>query len=135
MVKFNEIKVGDLLKGEYEGKMWEGEVVNLNGDEKQVCLATDVQEFWFETEDLYPIELSDDALRNMNFAREDLPDGSVKYKKGTFRMLIAKPDDFSHIDIWYRDDKRINPNVHYVHQLQNHYHQMTKVHLTSEPIA
>jgi hypothetical protein len=135
MIKFNEIKMGDFLMGEFEGKMWEGEVINLNGDEKQVCLATEVQDFWFETEDLYPIPVSDDALSRLNFLREDMPDGSVKYKKGSFRMLIPKPDDFSRMDIWYRDDKRINPDIHYVHQLQNHYLQMTKVHLTSEAIA
>ena len=135
MIKFNEIKMGDFLMGEFEGKMWEGEVINLNGDEKQVCLATEVQDFWFETEDLYPIPVSDDALSRLNFLREDMPDGSVKYKKGSFRMLILKPDDFSHMDIWYRDDKRINPDIHYIHQLQNHYLQMTKVHLTSQEIA
>jgi len=135
MIKFNEIKIGDYVLGEYEGKKWEGEVVNLNGDEKQVCLATDVQEFWFETEDLYPLPISDAALLKLNFVKEVQPDGSVKYKKGSFRMLISGPDDFSHMDIWYRDDKRINPNIQYIHQLQNHYLQMTKIHLTGEPIS
>lgn len=135
MIKFNDIKIGDYILGEYEGKQWEGEVVNLNGDEKQVCLATDVQEFWFEPADLYPLPISDAAMKSLNFTREDMPDGSVKYKKGSFRMLIPKADDFSHMDIWYRDDKRINPDIHFIHQLQNHYYQMTKVHLTAEPIS
>jgi len=135
MIKFNEIKMGDYLLGEYEGKQWQGEVINLNGDEKQVCLATDVQDFWFEPEHLYPLPVSDETLQKLNFIREDMPDGSVKYKKGSFRMLIAKPSDFSHMDIWYRDDKRINPQIQYIHQLQNNYLQMTKVHLTSEQIA
>jgi hypothetical protein len=135
MIRFNEIKMGDFLEGEYEGKRWEGEVVHLNHDEKQVCLATEVQDFWFETEDLYPIPLNDEALKRLNFVREDLPDGSVKYKKGSFRMLIKKADDFSHMDIWYRDDKRLNPQILYMHQLQNNYLQMTKVHLTDERIA
>lgn len=135
MIKFSEIKMGDFLMGDFEGKKWEGEVVHLNGDEKQVCLATDVQNFWFETEDLYPIPVSDESLRKLNFVREDLPDGSVKYKKGSFRMLIKKPDDFSYMDIWYRDDKRLHPAIQYIHQLQNHYLQMTKVHLTRQPIA
>ena len=135
MIKFNEIKIGDFLLGEYEGKKWVGEVINLNNDEKQVCLETEVQEFWFETEDLYPIPLEDESLRTLNFVREDMADGSVKYKKGSFRMLIPAAGDFSRMDIWYRDDKRINPDIHYIHQLQNHYHQMTKVHLTDEPIV
>lgn len=135
MIKFNEIKLGDILLGDYGDKKWEGEVVRLNHDEKQVCLATEVQELWFETNDLYPITLDDEAMKKLSFVKEDMPDGSVKYKKGAFRMLIQKPGDFSHIDIWYRDDKRINPFIQYVHQLQNHYLQMTKVHLTKEPIA
>ena len=135
MIKFSEIKNGDFLIGEYEGQKWEGEVIRLNGDEKQVCLATEVQDFWFETEDLYPIPIADESLKMLNFIREDMPDGSVKYKKGSFRMLIPAAGDFSHMDIWYRDDKRINPAIHYIHQLQNHYHQMTKVHLTDEPIV
>lgn len=135
MIKFNEIKIGDFLEGEYEDKRWNGEVVRLNGDEKQVCLATDVQDFWFETEDLYPIPITDEVLRNLNFTKEEMPDGSVKYKKGSFRMLINKPDDFSHMEVWYRDDKRHNPQIQFIHQLQNHYSQMTKVHLTKEPIV
>jgi hypothetical protein len=135
MIKFNEIRIGDFLMGEYGDKKWEGEVTNLNGDEKQVCLATDVQEFWFETDNLYPIPITDEVLRKLNFLREDMPDGSIKYKKGSFRMLIQRPDDFTHMDIWYRDDKRINPQIIYVHQLQNQYLQMTKVHLRKEPIA
>src|SRR4030095_351964 len=135
MIKYNQIKVGDLLIGEYEGKKWEGEVIRLNHAEKQVCLATDVQDFWFETEDLYPIPISDESLRKLSFVREDMPDGSVKYKKGSFRILATKPDDFSAMEIWYRDDKRHNPQIQYIHQLQNHYLQMTKVHLNTEPIA
>ena len=130
MIKFNEIKMGDYLMGEYEGKEWWGEVTNLNGDEKQVCLATEVQDFWFETKCLYPVPLTDEAMLKLNFAKEDMPDGSVKYKKDSFRMLICKPGDFSQMDIWYRDDKRHNPQIQYVHQLQNQYLQMTKVHLT-----
>ena len=132
MIKFNEIKMGDYLMGEFEGKMWQGEVINLNGDEKQVCLATDVQDFWFETQDLYPIPLNDEAMKNLKFVREDMPDGSVKYKKGAFRIQIPKKDDFSHFEIWYRDEKRQMMQAIYVHQLQNHYLDMTKVHLTDE---
>ena len=48
MIKFNDIKIGDYLRAEYENNMRDGEVVLLNGDEKQVCVKTEVQEFWFE---------------------------------------------------------------------------------------
>jgi hypothetical protein len=135
MIKFNELKVGDYVVAEYEGKRWNGEVTHLNGDEKQVCVETDVQEFWFEPEDLYPIDITDVTLRELSFTREDEADGSVKYKKGSFRLIIPVADNFSEVEMWYREDRRHHPDVHYIHQLQNHYLQMTKVHLTDDVIA
>ena len=134
MIKFNDIKIGDYLLAEYEGKMWEGEVVNLNGDEKQVCVATEVQEFWFETDHLFPIELSEDALLKLNFKKHANDDGSIKYMKGSFRIVTPVAGDFSHMEMWYREDKRHNPDVHFIHQLQNQYMDMTKIHLTDEPM-
>lgn len=135
MIKFSELKVGDYVIAEFEGSRREGEVVRLNGDEKQVCVETEVQEFWYEEEDLYPIPMSDESLKKLNFAKETMPDGVVKYKKGSFRMVIPKEGDFSVVEMWYREDRRDHPNVHYIHQLQNQYYQMTKVHLTDEVIA
>jgi hypothetical protein len=132
MVKFNDIQIGDFLIGEFEGKRWYGEVTNLNGDEKQICLETEVQEFWFEQEHLFAIPLSDEELLRLNFTKHENEDGSVKYMKGAFRMVLPHKGDFSHFEMWYREDKRHNPDVHYVHQLQNMYLQMTKVHLTDE---
>ncbi len=134
MIKFSDIKIGDYLKAEYEGKMWEGEVVELNGDEKQVCVQTEVQEFWFETDHLYPIELSDEALLKLNFKKQVNEDGSVKYMKDAFRIVTPVAGDFSKMEVWYREDRRHNPDVRYVHQLQNIHLAMTKVHLTSEPV-
>ncbi|MGI8952492.1 MAG: hypothetical protein ACR2FN_13020 [Chitinophagaceae bacterium] len=132
MINFNEVKIGDYLMGEYEGKMWEGEVTRLNGDEKQVCVETEVQPFWFEPLHLYPIPINDENLLKLNFTKEEMPDGSVKYKKGAFRIVIAKKDDFSNIEIWYREDIRFYSDLRYIHQLQNHYLQMTKIHLTKD---
>lgn len=135
MTKFNELKQGDYVIADFEGQKWEGVVTRLNPDEKQVCVETEVQEFWYDPEDLYPIPVSDASLKKLNFVREDMPDGSVKYKKGSFRIVIPKDGDFSFREIWYREDRRDNPHIDYVHQLQNQYLQMTKVHLTDEVIV
>jgi|JI81BgreenRNA_FD_contig_41_1647386_length_1001_multi_3_in_0_out_0_1 hypothetical protein len=134
MIKFNEIKVGDYMMAEYEGKMWEGEVTRLNGDEKQVCLQTDVQEFWFETDQLHPIPLTEEQLFKLQFTKLENEDGSAKYSKGSFRIHATKSGDLSSLDMWYREDRRHHPDVHFVHQLQNHYLSMTKVHLTRDPL-
>ena len=134
MIKFSEVQVGDYMKGEFEGKMWEGEVTRLNGDEKQVCLKTSVQEFWFSTEYLHPIPLDEKALLNLCFTKQQNVDGTIKYLKGSFRIVTPKQDDFSSIEMWYREDKRHHPDVHFVHQLQNQYHDMTKIFLTKDPM-
>jgi len=135
MIKFSELKQGDYVIAEYEGSRREGEVVRLNNDEKQVCVETDVQEFWYDTDDLYPIPITDESMKNLSFAKDTLADGVVKYKKGSFRLVIPKENDFSVVEMWYREDRRDHPNVHYVHQLQNQYAEMTKVHLTREVMA
>jgi len=132
MIKFNELKVGDYVIAEFEGVKWNGEVTRLNGDEKQVCVQTDVQEFWYEPEHLFPIPISDESLKRLNFTKETMPDGVVKYKKGSFRLVIPKENDFSMIEMWYREDRRDAPDIDSIHQLQNQYLQMTKVHLTDE---
>ncbi|TAH09766.1 MAG: hypothetical protein EAZ12_05810 [Sphingobacteriia bacterium] len=134
MIKFSNIQIGDYMMGEYEGKMWEGEVTRLNGDEKQVCLKTEVQEFWFSIDHLYPITLNEEALLNLRFTKQSNEDGSVKYSKGSFRIVTPKAGDFSSIEMWYREDKRHHPDVHFVHQLQNQYHDMTKIFLTRDPM-
>ena len=135
MIPFNEIKVGDYVIVEFEGTMRNGEVLEINRDDKQICVETEVQEFWYEPEDLHPIPINDAEMLRLNFSKEELPDGVVKYRKGSFRLVIPRKDDFSTLEMWYREDRRDHPNVHYIHQLQNHYYQMTKVHLTDEVIA
>lgn len=134
MIKFNDIKIGDFLRAEYEGKVWDGEVTLLNGDEKQVCVQTEVQDFWFSPDKLQPIPLNEEELMKLSFTKHDEADGSRKYMKGAFRIVTPNTGDFSHIEMWYREDRRHNPDVHYVHQLQNRYLEMTKVHLTKDPI-
>jgi len=135
MIKFSDLKIGDYVMVDFEGKMWRGEVMDLNRDEKQICVETEVQDFWYEPEHVYPIPLNDEELMWLNFTKEEMEDGSTKYKKGAFRLEIPERDNFSSLEMWYREDIRHNPQVHYVHELQNQYLQMTKVHLTNEVIA
>lgn len=132
MIQFNEIKVGDYLIADNDGDKKQGEVTNLNGNEKQVCVNTGAQDFWYETEQLSPIALDDDQLMKLKFQKQDNEDGSVKYMKGAFRMQIPAKDSFSKFEIWYRDEKRQILQPINVHQLQNHYYDMTKVHLNDE---
>lgn len=132
MVKFQDIKVGDYLLAEQDGTTWAGEVANLNRDEKEICVDNGVQGFWFKAEQLKPLPLDEDQLMKLNFTKQDNENGSIKYMKGAFRILLPDKGDFSKFEVWYREEKRQIMQPISVHQLQNHYLEMTKVHLTDE---
>jgi hypothetical protein len=131
MIKFNEIKTGDYLIADNDGDKKQGEVTDINGDDKQICVDTG-QEFWYELDQLFPIPLDESQLLNLKFHKEENADGSVKYLKGAFRILIPAKNDFSHFEIWYRDERRHIMEPISVHNLQNHFYEMTKVHLNDE---
>jgi hypothetical protein len=132
MIKFQELKIGDYIIASNDGDEKRGEVTNLNGDEKQVCVDTGAQGFWYETEQLKPIEITEEELLNLKFHKQVNEDGTVKYLKGAFRMLIPAEHDFSRMEIWYRDEQRHIPHPISLHNLQNHFYEMTKVHLNDE---
>ena len=127
MIKFNELSVGNYVIANNDGDRKEGEVVDSNGDEKQVCVDTGIQSFWYETDQLIGLPLDEEQLFNLKFQRQDNGDGTIKYLKGAFRVLISKEGDFSRMEIWYRDETRHIIHPICVHNLQNHYHDMTKV--------
>ncbi len=135
MIQFHEIKVGDYVIADNDGDKKQGEVTNLNGNEKQVCVNTGAQDFWYETEQLSAIPLDDDQLTQLRFTKQVNEDGTVKYMKGAFRMMLPAAGDFSRFEIWYRDEHRQILQPIHVHQLQNHFHDMTKVHLNHESFA
>ena len=133
MIKIHELKTGDIVLAEYEGQQREGEVTELDREDKEVCVETSVQAFWYKQEELYPIPLDEAQLFKFNFERQELPDGNIKYLKGPFRILLTQKGNFSHFEMWYREDRRHITEPMSVHQLQNHYHSMTKVDLVREP--
>lgn len=135
MIKISDLKEGDFVLVNNEGAQMEAEVLEVDNIQHLVLLETNgQQDFWYGADVLSPIPLSDAALKKINFQREDQPDGSVKYLKGAFRVHLDKPDDFNNISFWYREDKRHVNQPIAVHQLQNYYLKMTKVHLTAEAI-
>lgn len=134
MINFSELKTGDYVLAESDGQAWTGEVTDFNHDEKEISVYNGVQDFWFTEEELYPLTVDEKQLFNLKFQKHVNDDGSVKYMKGAFRIQTPQQDNFSNFEIWYRDEKRIMTQPISVHQLQNHYLDMTKVHLTDEII-
>lgn len=134
MIKFSELKQGDYVLAESGGQAWQGEVTDFNHNEKEISVYNGVQDFWFKSEELFPLPLDENQLLKLKFKKQVNGDGSVKYMKGAFRIQTPTQDNFSNFEIWYRDEKRIMVHPISVHELQNHYSAMTKVHLTDEVI-
>lgn len=134
MIKFSDLKAGDYVLAEADGQAWEGEVTDFNHDEKEISVYNGIQDFWFKGEDLYPLPLDEKQLIKLKFKKQVNEDGYVKYMKGAFRIQTPSQDDFSHFEIWYRNETRVMTQPISVHQLQNHYLEMTKVHLTDDAI-
>jgi hypothetical protein len=129
MIKFSEIQPGDIVIAEYEGTKKQGTVKDVNKGIREVYVETDVQQFWYSADHLYPIPLDENQLLKLGFVKEPLYSGGVKYKKDSFRLLLPTEGDFSHFEIWWREDKRHIQHPIFVHELQNHHYDMTKVEL------
>ena len=127
MLKLGELKEGDMVRIEDEGVSREGTVVDISREEKQALINNGVQEFWYDLDQIYPVPLDDEQLTRLGFVKE-VDGDSVKYMKGPFRIVIVN-NNFSDIEMWYREDRRHFNTPIGVHHLQNLYHNMTKVHL------
>ncbi|MEJ7736542.1 MAG: hypothetical protein WKF97_03870 [Chitinophagaceae bacterium] len=130
MIKFKDLQIGGIILAEYEGQQMEGVIKDINRQDNAACVETDVQEFWFKPDDLHAIPLSEEQLMKLNFEKKVDDDSSIKYIKGAFRVFLPEKDNFSRLEIWYREDRRHLHQPISVHELQNHYLQMTKVNLS-----
>ena len=128
MVKISDLKEGDIVIIMEEGVEREGTVVDVQRDQNLVCVNNGVQEFWYSPSDILSIPLNEEQLLKLGFQRQDTENG-VKYMKGPFRILIPEDGNFSDFEIWYREDHRRFHTPLTLHELQNHYLDMTKVHL------
>jgi len=126
MLKIGELKQGDIIKVNDDGVEREGTVVSISYEEHQALVDNGVQEFWYSPEDMKPIPVDESQLKQLGFVKEE-SNGTVKYKKDSFRLVIPKEGDFSHIEMWWREDRRHFNFPLGVHQLQNLHHDMTKV--------
>lgn len=127
MVNVADLKEGDILHvfdGDVER---EGVVISTSREENLVCIDNGIQEFWYPVEEIRPVPITEKRLiETLGFEKEDTPQGE-KFKKGAFRMLVHDPGNYTNLEIWYREDHRDFTHPLYLHELQNHHLQMTKV--------
>lgn len=133
MIRLHDVKTGDTVLVKYETDLLEGKVLEVNAEDKQVCVLThEQQEFWYSLEDLYPIPLDETQLLRLKFQKDEAQSSNgsgVVYVRGPFSVRLYKQDgqDITRLD--YRDEHREIKGQLTVNQLQNHYHGMTNFHL------
>ena len=130
MIRFQDIKEGDILQADFGGKRFDGQVTEVNHEDRQIRVHNGDQDDWFEVNDLYSIPVDDDQLVKLGFEKQVNTDNTVKYMRGPFRVMIPSTGQFNEFEIWYREDHRHLHHSIGVHELQNYYRQMTKVDLT-----
>jgi len=128
MLKIGNLKSGDIIRIHDEGIDREGTVVSVSHEENQALVNNGIQEFWFSPEEMEPIPLDEGQLTRLGFSVEEF-DGGAKYKRDSFRLVTPRKGDFSNIEMWWREDRRHFSFPIHVHELQNLYLDMTKVHL------
>ncbi|HWR32501.1 MAG TPA: hypothetical protein VN451_03175 [Chitinophagaceae bacterium] len=126
MLKIGNLKAGDIITVDDEGVMREGTVVSISHEEHQALVDNGVQEFWYSPEEMNAIPLDENQLMKFGFSKEEM-DGSVKYKKDSFRLVTPQKGDFSNIEMWWREDHRHFRVPLAVHELQNLHMDMTKI--------
>jgi hypothetical protein len=126
MLKINDLKPGAIIMIDDEGIMREGTVVSVSHEENQALVDNGIQEFWFSPEQMHPIAVDEESLMKLGFEKEEV-DGSVKYKKGVFRLVTPRKGDFSNVEMWYREDRRHFSFPLGLHELQNLHMSMSKI--------
>ncbi|RYZ20192.1 MAG: hypothetical protein EOO16_17525 [Chitinophagaceae bacterium] len=127
-MKISELKPGDVVRVLHDGAEREGIVTDTSRDENMACIDNGVQEFWYPPEQIVPIPMSDEAMTGiLGFEKEPMDDGTLKYKKGPFRVQLREPGNYTNLEVWYREDRRHFHNPLYLHELQNHHLDMTKM--------
>jgi hypothetical protein len=128
MIDIKNLKKGDYVFAEFDGQRNMGPITRFNKDEGQVGVMTNENEFWYAQNDVHPIPLNATSLTELGFEEMSNNESAVKYSKGAFRLVVQN-GDFSNAEMWYREDRRHHPQMAFVHELQNHYLDMTKIHL------
>jgi hypothetical protein len=133
MIKISDLKEGDVVRVLFDGEERDGIVTEVDREENQAQIDNGIQEFWYNPDQIVPVPMTEDRLINvLGFEKEEIPEG-VKFRKGAFRIIVKDPGNYTNIDLWYREDHRHFNNALYLHELQNHHLDMTKVQLERVP--
>ncbi len=128
MVDIHNVHLGNWVQVEVEGERFTGKVERKSVERIGVVVKKELG--WYYPKDVFPILLDEEWLKFFDFALEPSDNGSLVYRHGHSTFTLTYPDK--------ENKNRIILDCHgahfrefedglYVHDLQNHYHGMTKV--------
>ena len=126
MLKLGDLKQGDIISVNDDGVEREGVVVKISHEDHQVLVDNGVQEFWYTLEEMKPIPL-DEAQLMQPWIYQGRAEWGYEVQKRLVPAGNSQKDDFSNIEMWWREDRRHFSFPLGVHQLQNLHLDMTKV--------
>jgi len=100
MIRFQDIKAGDIIQADFAGQRFEGEVTEVDHEDKQVLVHNGDQDDWFDANDLYAIPVDEVQLQKLGFEKQVNADNTVKYMRGPFRVMIPAAGQFNEFEIW-----------------------------------
>lgn len=132
MVPLNFLIPGAWVYIEIDSKKVEGQVTEVSFE--KACVDTDTdQELWCYPSEMFPIPLTEDWLFRYHFIKSgdaSVNGGGQAYTHGPFILQYLQKDNDQLIELrCHGEHERDYDHGLAVHELQRHYHGMTKVYL------
>ncbi|HVB03721.1 MAG TPA: hypothetical protein VNE41_08370, partial [Chitinophagaceae bacterium] len=133
MIHLHELKPGDRVFADYDGKQFEGVVEETSFEKACVRIAANDHINWYDPAEVDPIPLTEDQLLAFGFVRSKdlgIAEKGRVYIRGPFTLTYPEHGNDQLITLEYQSEEpRLIKHGLKVHELQNHYLGMTKVHL------
>ena len=84
MIRFQDIKEGDIIQADFGGQRFEGEVTEVNHEDRQVCVHNGDQDDWFEPMIYIPFQWMISQLQKLGFEKQVNEDNIGKIYAGPF---------------------------------------------------
>lgn len=129
MIPINEVSVGNWVQVNLDGQLLTGKVQRKSVE--RIGVLSEAELGWYLPRDVYPIPLNEEWLYFLDFKDSTDPElmGEGKaYVHGPFILHYPNKDDDSYAILSCHGvhDQTIKRHMG-VHDLQNHYNEMTKV--------
>lgn len=121
MLTISELKIGDIVRADFEGQFRIGEIEEINAVIHKALVHHGENDLWYHLNDLYAVPIREDHLVEFGFLKS--PD-EQKWVRGPFTLTFL-PDEENSAILHYRDETRYVHDLRFMHQLQNHYQSMT----------